>query len=923
MARQHLYSRVPARMSLFNKTDGYDTFAYSESLSPKFIESELAMVYENQPTKDDAVLIQSGKLPPIFCQRVGEEGDLIQSCVSFLQKDYTGERSAYLVHSLILNEEESRQAFFSPDKVAFNPSLFRTDLADVDMTSFDAVPDPYCEEKAYAPQPAEDTAFLLQNYDHGMLRRLIYALIQVSCGKGKGIFLSLPVPLADFSAASLRFLNGIMQIVPYHIRPLLSFVTYVGDSSKFAGFKIRCLPDTVTAPPSTKGFSLRFRAREAIGFTDEAVATNAFLVNFFFGLLENDAVRREFLRFADHAVETSEALQKPTLKTLTDLVFLFQQCSGLFAENTVLPTDDKVYEFVCTYEKNRTALTDEYRAAALKCLWRYPKKNTAIPKNIFSKVSSLYATETAASRRTVMNIVLELIHTDIMRDKLFTFIKAHYAREEDAVRQTINEDLCRVYYGGFLQPQLLAFFSQNFPDEPEVTRDRVVEKLLLTVRTEAVQAEILEFFDRYYDRLTPTQKKRFYDTFFAMLPECDALADRLTDIVDAHIPSEDEAFRADVTDRLCALVEANQKRREPKLIPMLAAKDGFCAQAVIRRVFGEWSGRKVLTDYVAALAKRPLDGCMRGVAAIWEAAPDMSEDAAGRLTEAVREVFENGTSRPGLFALVSAYEEIDTRLVAGGNAGARACGEQMLNEMLTPAICAAIPEAFNRKQNQDGLETFCAFAADKPAIRESKEYAVIDRYFGLLDAAGQDQAERVLSLGGDFPNKTVRGWIADDLRARLLTGDALADARHDEMRLLVAILVDYLKTGAIRVADAYRKQSDTLCRRLSDAAPNGNAEQLTAYGEQQAMRSLLAVGNLLSGSNLPEDVRAAAFAPDGELAGTVTAFVQTQGKKGRKFVEDALQGISGLHAEYKAYIEQTLAACHVKSGGLFGKLFGK
>ena len=44
MALQHLYSRVPARASMFNKADGYDTFACSDGLTREFIERELSVL---------------------------------------------------------------------------------------------------------------------------------------------------------------------------------------------------------------------------------------------------------------------------------------------------------------------------------------------------------------------------------------------------------------------------------------------------------------------------------------------------------------------------------------------------------------------------------------------------------------------------------------------------------------------------------------------------------------------------------------------------------------------------------------------------------------------------------------------------------------------------------------------------------------
>jgi hypothetical protein len=48
MARQHFYSRVPARVSLYNKCDGFDTFAKSGSISGELVMGELATMYKDK-----------------------------------------------------------------------------------------------------------------------------------------------------------------------------------------------------------------------------------------------------------------------------------------------------------------------------------------------------------------------------------------------------------------------------------------------------------------------------------------------------------------------------------------------------------------------------------------------------------------------------------------------------------------------------------------------------------------------------------------------------------------------------------------------------------------------------------------------------------------------------------------------------------
>ena len=46
MAYQHFYSCVPARASMFNKVDGYDTFVASSIFTKEYIDDNLSPLLE-------------------------------------------------------------------------------------------------------------------------------------------------------------------------------------------------------------------------------------------------------------------------------------------------------------------------------------------------------------------------------------------------------------------------------------------------------------------------------------------------------------------------------------------------------------------------------------------------------------------------------------------------------------------------------------------------------------------------------------------------------------------------------------------------------------------------------------------------------------------------------------------------------------
>ena len=59
MAEQHFYSRVPAKVSMYNKYDSFDTFAHSAGLTREFVERDLALVYADKLSKNEVALVPS------------------------------------------------------------------------------------------------------------------------------------------------------------------------------------------------------------------------------------------------------------------------------------------------------------------------------------------------------------------------------------------------------------------------------------------------------------------------------------------------------------------------------------------------------------------------------------------------------------------------------------------------------------------------------------------------------------------------------------------------------------------------------------------------------------------------------------------------------------------------------------------------
>ena len=358
MAKQHFYSRVPAKGSLYNRSDGFDTFAHSQGLSRDFVERELSAVYENKLTKQDAEAVRTGQMPAVYSQSCLKSGALVQSCISYLPKDYTGERSAYLCHSLILSEEEMQSVFSGGANALLNPEMFVSNAGAFDLSAQVATGD--YPEKAYIPCTAEDPKFLTERYNPATVKAFLFAVLSALCGKGKTVYFKLPCKDGEAPREALKMMNMVTSVVPYHLRKSISFVTYVTDPTQYNHVKIKCVCADCPEAALSKGVFVDFGTDLVTGMPAADVVAKI-PVNFFYSLLEDAAIRGEFLRFVDKAVDAVPELEKLNPKTLSDLVFLFGGASGLYDQEKTLPTDEDVLTFLSSYEKYRAALGEESR----------------------------------------------------------------------------------------------------------------------------------------------------------------------------------------------------------------------------------------------------------------------------------------------------------------------------------------------------------------------------------------------------------------------------------------------------------------------------------------------------------------------------------------------------------------------------------
>lgn len=905
MAKQHFYSRVPAKVSMFNRADSFDTFACSEDISADFIAKNLGAICDNKLTAEESAYLRTQQLQPVFHQFCCRTGELVQSCTSYMKLDYTGERSAYLVHNLVYDEEEKERILCTLDNDLVNPDLFETDIDKFCITSPDAVPVRDYPHLDYAPKAAATPRWIAERYDANMLKRFIYATLSTVCGKLKSVFFVMGE--GDTSLEALAFLNGILQIFPYHLRKEISFVTRVSDSTRFASFSLKCVPSVLTNIPPTRGATLDFRTKLAVGIKDEDVNQQLSVVEFFYGLLLNDAVRREFLLCCDRAVGSVSSLGQLSFKALGDLVFVFRSTSGMFDEKVILPSDDKLLEFFTIYEKARGALSDEYRINAAKSLQRYPDNHQEIPKLLFAKIGKIYPGEIAATKRVIMGVVLELIHTDIMREKLFTFIKNNYEGEDEQTKSTICQDLARVYYGGFLQPQILTFFGNTFASSDPATRDIIAQKVLLTVRTKAISASVVQFFKTQYEFLSEDSKAALYKTVLENLPDGDALAADLLAMVSEVWAKEEESVREQFVQKLLKAIENEQRRSERPLLRLLAQKGGAFGIALDKKMIEDWYGRKCFAEYVGyKIAPLAQNARVQWLIDLWQNNPDISPDATRELTVAVVASQEANPVRCDVTVLWALEEQVLSTVGHMESPSAQAFADMYAKQVLQPLVAASLLDVFRHVSEEGVVAKAVAYVGDHPALANAR-YEVLVAYMDLkAGLVSHDKAAVVEALDAIPQDKTLRAAIVATLNADL--------AREEvEPNTLVRCAVCNLKTGGWGFADEYVLAQEEVGSSLN---PKLNAKKANWLKQTVALKTVMEFVNSLY-AVCSDKARAELVGDQSGLRDMFGSFLATWDKKGVKDLAAVLHTLSPKNNDFVVACRAILNALRPAKKPLF------
>lgn len=788
MSYQHFYSRVPARVSLYNKRDGFDTFAQSSMLDGNFVLRELSVLYADKLNIHDAVKIRRGEIPVVYSQAPTLSGRVAQTAISYIPFDFTGERSAYLAHTLVFSEEERKFVFANPTVDIFNPDMFITDISKFNLTATNAIANPACQEIGYIPTVAADHRRRIYEYDPDMVKSFIYSVLCALCEGDREVFFRLPGDDRTVSRRAVDFINSVMNVFPYRLRERLSFVSFVSDYRAYPGFKVKCVSSDVASVPNEVGVFYDFSTGEVTGEHAD-YEKNKVYASFLYSLYQYGRIKDTFHAFVENIVDKCPSCPLD-LKAMKEICFLFWQCSGFYVERSVLGTDDAISSFLDIYSKYREGLYVPYRVQAYRCLGRYADEQRALPDSVFSRVADLYPSECVEARAVVLDVLLRLIHLDLMRDTIFCFVTRNYYTETEEVKAAIMGNLCSVFYGGFLQANLLAFFDVQFKNEPVGIRDLILDKLLLSIRTPEIQRQIVVFLDRHYSVLNPSQKLKVCTTCLEMIPECDLLSALLVSLVNRRIGRESSDFSDLMETKLAEMLSISLAAGDGRLAAIFIENPGFCENIVIRHTLAQAVGSEITVGLLAAMpAYKRTDKLMR----------------AYKLSKSLPDGYYG--------ALIQRFSTIPVTVAPTGikdvlrqDKLARATLPTEISDyfryvIIYPAYLFTLHQAF-MTPGDDMLAEVIKYADQNPAVAQGAEYRVVTDYLELVKNCQLGDMGAAFKLAHGLPRSVeLRTSIANYMSATAYD----PDNQEPETTCAFELVSEYLSTGRFTFNKLYAK----------------------------------------------------------------------------------------------------------------------
>ena len=322
---QQMYTRE--RGGIFHATDGYDTIAISESLDKTFVKKYLHpfCMYHSPKSLTERGEKDPSLYPEALTLFQPETGDLVIGQAVFVPADFTGSRSTYFMHNYIIPSELKEEWIKQPERLfqwhQFQPS-YDIELGMV-LPEIDAV-----EYNNTNILTVKDELLVRLAISEDQFKQLLFAVMASISGKKK-VFVSLDVPLPDYTNYARLLLELITVYLPYAHRRKLGAITFTSAPESKNYIHVTFFePGTLNRADRSieKQFIFDFAAARISGL-DIGGQGNEYL-DYALDHLSHSARIDSFLEFADHALSGLPEVQKLELSSYCELTDLFLTLDG-------------------------------------------------------------------------------------------------------------------------------------------------------------------------------------------------------------------------------------------------------------------------------------------------------------------------------------------------------------------------------------------------------------------------------------------------------------------------------------------------------------------------------------------------------------------------------------------------------------------
>jgi len=255
MIEQQYYTRE--RGGVFNQTDGYDTVAKSSQLKLDYIKKVLhPLCSYDIPSELQQVGEQNeAKYPPNMIIMPGESGELIVGQAVYKAQDFTGMRSTFFMHNLILSEYEKHRFMKEPEKL-FGITGFQTGFNSGEGRELPTLAGvPYDGNNPYFIE--RERLFGKLGITNEVFCKLIYATLIAAISKKK-IFIVLDVAIEELGEMAKALLYHLYTVLPWQVTEGLGICTYANKVEAKKGIQITFLDKNTLRYDTKTGKELIF-----------------------------------------------------------------------------------------------------------------------------------------------------------------------------------------------------------------------------------------------------------------------------------------------------------------------------------------------------------------------------------------------------------------------------------------------------------------------------------------------------------------------------------------------------------------------------------------------------------------------------------------------------------------------------------------